>query len=92
MRALAPLADVAAAAAGLAAAISPGPLVLGGLAAAALASLAPSPPAPAPGLRKPVPPGLEGGKAPLNTHGVGRAGKEPPFEGAAPECAHIAAA
>lgn len=71
---------MAAATAGLAAAAFP-KVALGGLAAAALSSLAPSPPAPPSSLRKPVAPGLEGGPVPLNTHGVGKAGKLPPFEG-----------
>jgi hypothetical protein len=34
-----------------------------------------------PGLRKRVAVDLEGGAIPLNTHGVGKAGKEPPFVG-----------
>ncbi|KAI7845616.1 hypothetical protein COHA_000902 [Chlorella ohadii] len=69
--------DFAAQTAALAAA-GPLPLVVGGLAAAGLASLVPPPPA---GLREPVSVSLEGGKAPLNTHGVGRGGKFPPFQG-----------
>lgn len=54
---------------------APAVLAAGGLAAAGLASLAPQPPPPPPGLREPVSVNLEGGQLPLNTHGVGRAGK-----------------
>lgn len=81
VRALLGADDFAAQAAGLAqtlAAAGPLPLAAGGLAAAGLASLVPPPPT---GLREPVSVSLEGGKAPLNTHGVGRGGKFPPFQG-----------
>lgn len=82
VRALLGATEYASQAAGLAATLGAAggalPLLAGGLAAAGLASLVPPPP---PGLRQPVSVNLEGGKAPLNTHGVGRGGKHPPFPG-----------
>lgn len=78
VRAMIAAPDFAAAAAALSASLvaaGPLPLLAGGLAAAGLSSLAPPPPPPPRGLRKDVSVNLEGGKAPLNTHGVGRGGK-----------------